>query len=533
MLLRLRPRRSSTASPALVVAGLAVAVLALLPLGYVVAFTATTPVAELRRLLLRARTVELLVNTTQLTVAGVGASVVLGVAAAWVLERRVVLGRPLWHVLLVAPLAVPAFVSGYAWISVAPTLNGLSGALLVVVSSYFPLVYLPVVAMLRGMDPALEDTARALGLGEWAVFARVTLPQVRPAVLGGALLVALHLLSEFGALQLVQLPTFTTAIYDQYRSSFAGPAATALASVLLLACLLLLVTEQGLRGRGRHARVGGGTARPALPRRTRARLPLTAALATLAATTLLVPLGILVHWLLLDTTATVDTARLTSTLVRTVILGAVAAAVTVLLALPVGWLAVRHRGRLSTLVERSTWFASALPGIVVALTLVTLTIRHARPLYQTVWMLLAAYTILFLPRAVTNVRAALAQAPPGLDEAARSLGARPLSRFLRVSVPLMAPGLGAGAALVFIAASTELTSTLLLAPTGTRTLATQFWAHSSALEYAEAAPYAALLVGVSLPATWLLSRSARRPRPGAATTPPLEPLPGMSGSVVR
>ena len=98
----------------------------------------------------------------------------------------------------------------------------------------------------------------------------------------------------------------------------------------------------------------------------------------------------------------------------------------------------------------------------------------------------------------------------------------------------MAPGLGAGAALVFIAASTELTSTLLLAPTGTRTLATQFWAHSSALEYAEAAPYAALLVGVSLPATWLLSRSARRPRPGAAAPPPPpRPLPAMTGSVVR
>ncbi|UZJ25140.1 iron ABC transporter permease [Rhodococcus antarcticus] len=496
------------------------AVLALLPLGYVVGFTATTPLADLQRLLLRARTAELLVNTTQLTVVGVVLCAVLGVGAAWVVERRTVVGRRVWHVLLVAPLAVPAFVSSYAWISVAPTLNGLDGALLVVVSSYFPLVYLPVVAMMRRLDPALEDTARALGLSEWAVFRRVVLPQVRPAVLGGSLLVALHMLSEFGALQLLQFPTFTTAIYDQYRSSFAGPAATALASVLVLACLLLLVAEQGARGSARYARVGQGTARAATPVRTRARLPLTAVLAVVVGITLVVPLGILVRWLALDASTGADLGRLGPAVVATLGLGLAAAVLTLVLALPVGWLAVRHRGAVATVVERSTWFASALPGIVVALALITLTIRHARPLYQTVWMLLAAYAILFLPRAVTTVRAALAQAPPGLGEAARGLGAGTVGTFLRVEVPLMAPGLGAGAALVFIAASTELTSTLLLAPTGTRTLATQFWSHSTSLEYSAAAPYAALLVAVSAPATWLLTRaSTRRPRRGSGLAP--------------
>lgn len=528
-----RARGARRPSAALLLGGVGVAVLALLPLGYVVGFTVTTPLAELQRLLVRARTAELLVNTAELTVLGVVLCAVLGVGAAWVVERRAVVGRRVWHVLLVAPLAVPAFVSSYAWISVAPTLNGLGGALLVVVSSYFPLVYLPVVAMLRRLDPALEDTARALGLGEWAVVRRVVLPQVRPALLGGSLLVALHMLSEFGALQLLQFPTFTTAIYDQYRSSFAGPAATALASVLVLACLLLLVAEQGARGPGRHARVGQGAARPAEPAVTRARGPLTVGLAVVVGTTLVVPLGILARWLALDASTGADPGRLGSALLSTFGLGLVAAGLTLALALPVGWLAVRHRGVAATVVERSTWFASALPGIVVALALVTLTIRHARPLYQTVWMLLASYAILFLPRAVANVRGALAQAPPGLSDAARGLGAGRVATFLRVEVPLLAPGLGAGAALVFIAASTELTSTLLLAPTGTRTLATQFWSHSSALEYSAAAPYAVLLVLVSAPATWLLTRaSTARPRravPAGGVAPGAVPSATLAG----
>ena len=86
---------------------------------------------------------------------------------------------------------------------------------------------------------------------------------------------------------------------------------------------------------------------------------------------------------------------------------------------------MRHRGPAATLIERSTYIGHALPGIVVALALVTVSIRYARPLYQTMPLLLIAYAILFLPLAMVSIRAALAQAPPVLDDVARSLGARP------------------------------------------------------------------------------------------------------------
>ena len=133
-----------------------------------------------------------------------------------------------------------------------------------------------------------------------------------------------------------------------------------------------------------------------------------------------------------------------------------------------------------------------MPAIVVALALVTLAIRYGRPLYQTVPLLVAGYVILFLPRAVVTVRAALAQAPPVLDSVAHSLGAGPLTTLRRVTLPLI-----------------ELTATLLLAPIGTATLATEFWQHSNSLAYGAAAPYAALMVLLSAPATVLLTREAR------------------------
>ena len=173
------------------------------------------------------------------------------------------------------------------------------------------------------------------------------------------------------------------------------------------------------------------------------------------------------------------------------------------------WLAVRYRSAVSTTLERSTYFGNALPGIVVALALVTVSIRYVQPVYQTTLLLLAAYAIMFLPRAVVSVRAAFAQAPPLLDDVAHSLGSYPLATMRRVTLPIIAPGLGAGAALVFLAVVTELTATLLLAPIGTATLATEFWSNSYNVAYGAAAPYAALMILISAPATFLLSRQVR------------------------
>ena len=108
---------------------------------------------------------------------------------AWVVERTTLPARGTWTALLAAPLVVPAFVTSFGWVSLLPSVASPGGALLVVTLAYYPLVFLPVAATLRGLDPALEETAEALGLSGAAAFARVVLPQLRPALLGGSLLV--------------------------------------------------------------------------------------------------------------------------------------------------------------------------------------------------------------------------------------------------------------------------------------------------------------------------------------------------------
>ena len=153
---------------------------------------------------------------------------------------------------------------------------------------------------------------------------------------------------------------------------------------------------------------------------------------------------------------------------QTVALAAAAAALTTLLAFPFAWVAVRYSGFFARFVEGSNFVTSSMPGIVTALALVTVAIRYLPPLYQTVSLVLAAYVLMFLPRAMVNLRSGLAQVPPGLEEASRSLGVSPTRTFLRVTLRLTAPAAAAGASLVFVAVATELTATLLLAPTGTQ-----------------------------------------------------------------
>lgn len=203
---------------------LLVSLLALLPLAFIIAISIQTGWETVVRLVFRPRVGELLFNTSLLVVLTLPLCVALGIAMAWLTERSNLPARRIWSALAIAPLAVPAFVHSYAWISLLPAFNGLAAAVLLSVIAYFPFIYLPAAAALRRMDPALEDSAAALGLAPWAVFRRVTLPQLRLAIWGGGLLVSLHLLAEYGLYAMIRFDTFTTAIFDQFQSSFNGPA---------------------------------------------------------------------------------------------------------------------------------------------------------------------------------------------------------------------------------------------------------------------------------------------------------------------
>ncbi|CAI8856497.1 ABC transporter permease [Pseudomonas sp. IT-P260] len=489
-----------------------VSLLSLLPIAFVIGVAWYTGWATLEALVFRPRVGELLINTVLLVLITLPLCIVLGTTLAWLTERSNLPGRRLWSLLAVAPLAVPAFVHSYAWVSLIPSIHGLPAGVLVSVIAYFPFLYLPIAATLRRLDPAIEDVAQSLGLKPWAVFFRVVLPQLRLAICGGALLVGLHLLAEYGLYAMIRFDTFTTAIFDQFKSTFNGPAANMLAGVLALCCLAMLTAESAARGQARYARVGSGSARDQRSVQLgRGATTLALLLQTLTCLLALgVPLLTLGRWLLAGGVQVWEGDELLPALLQTLSYGVAGALLTSLAAIPIAWLSIRSPGKLQRLLEGCNYITSSLPGIVVALALVTVTIHFARPIYQTTITVLLAYLLMFLPRALVSLRAGFAQAPVELENIAQSLGRSPLRALWLITVRLAAPGAAAGAALVFLAITNELTATLLLAPNGTRTLATGFWAMTSEIDYAAAAPYAFLMILLSLPLTAILYHQSRR-----------------------
>jgi iron(III) transport system permease protein len=456
--------------------------------------------SRLQPVLFRQLTVVLLRNTVLLTVIVALASVVVGTAVAWLVERTDLPGRRVFGVIAILPIAVPRFVLGSEWASVFPQVQGLGGAAMVMSLALYPLVYLPVSASLRGADPGLEETARSLGLTRTAVFVRVTLRQVRPAALGGCLLVALATLAEYGAFEALRFQTFTTEIFTEFSDSFDTSAACALSLVLVAMGLILICAEAVAAGPGRSARVGAQAPRPPIRHRLGMwTAPALCGLSTVLLLALGVPAGTIVYWMVVHQTSTLPAASsLVSSALHSVAYGAVAAAAATVLALPVAWAAIRHRSPLHVVIERGTFFVQGLPGLVIALSLVSMAVRYTSAVYQRWELLVLAYAIMFFPLSLVALRTSIAAAPVGLEEIGASLGRRRLVVATRVTLPLLAPGLAAAFCLVFISVITELTATLLLIPTGASTLATQFWSFQNDASDSAAAPYAALMMVVGV-----------------------------------
>jgi iron(III) transport system permease protein len=462
----------------------------------------------------------LLWNTVRLTIVVTVACAVLGTATAWLVERTNLPGRRIWAVLLVIPLAIPDFVVSFGWNSLFLWAQGFQGAVLVMTLAVYPLVYLPVAASLRTADPGQEEVARSLGVGRVATFVRITLGQAKGAILGGCLLVVLVLLAEYGAFEMLGYRTFTTEIFTNFNQPSAVPTACALSLILVAISLVVLAGEGWLRGRGRVSRTGPMAPRVAPPLRLgRWTIPALAGMFALIAAALGIPVYASVYWIFQGGAPAIGGVSMLDAAWHTALYGVCAAAADTLLALPVALLAIRHTSAARHFLERSTYLVLAMPGVVIALALTYFTEQYLHSIgYQTAPLLVLCYAIMFFPLALVGVKAAIARAPANLEDVARSLGHGRLAAFSRVTLRLAAPGLVAAFCLVFLEVVTELTATLILVPTGVQTLATQFWAYQSNLSYAQAAPFALVMIAIAAVPSIVLGRFFYRSAPARIET---------------
>ncbi|MBB5643267.1 ABC transporter permease [Cryobacterium roopkundense] len=476
---------------------------AAIPLVYLVVRTSEAGLAELLDTLLRPRVLQLTLNSVLLAASVTVSCLILGTASAWVLTRvRLPAGRAL---LIVAalPLAVPSYLAAYGWLVWLPALNGFWAAWFVMTAVCTPYVTLPVAAALRGASGDLEAVARTLGRGPLGAFRAATWPQIRPAAISGALLVCLYSLSDFGLVSMLRFQTLTWGINAAYGASFDRNQAALLALVLVVLALIVVAGER--KSRGQVERAGGRSTLP-VHRAGRWLAPLLALILLAPVAGIVVPLVGLVSRLLdAATLRAVDVPRLLEAVGATLGLALAAALVAAVLALPIAALAARYRGRLVATIEAVGFLGHGLPGIVVGLSLVFFALAAVPALYQTSVVLVFAYVVLFMPRAIGSMRSGIAAVPGSLTDVSRMLGHSPLVTWWRVTARLALPGIGVGALLVAISVMKELPATLLLRPTGISTLSTELWSRTSVFEFGGAAPYAAALVVLAAVPTVLLS----------------------------
>lgn len=502
---------------------LGVVLAAIVPMAYLLLRAAEGGVDALE-LLWRARTLELLASTAMLGVVVTMGAVALGVPLAWLTVRTDLPARRGWSVLSIAPLAIPsyllafAFVGAFAprgWVATlleplgvlgVPSAYGFGGAVLVLSLATMPYVVISTRAALLRIDPATEEAARSLGRGPWAAARTAVLPVILPAVGAGALLACLYAISDFGAVSILRYDTLATAIYSQYRFSFDRSGAASLAMLLLGLALLLVWAEGQVRRRAALATPHGRRRVPEIIRLGRWRWPALLFSTVVATMSLVIPVVTIGSWLLdglrrgLEVDVGLDALR------DSLALAGSAALLALAVALPLARLVTHFPGRWSTLTERLLYGVYAIPAISLALAIVFFTLNVVPSLYQSLLALVMAVSLRYLIQAVGALRGPMLQISPRTVEAARSLGEGSLGVLRSISLPLLRPGLVAGITLVLIAGLKELPLTLLLAPPGYSTLATELWDAAREAFYAQAAVPAAMLLAVSFISVALLLR---------------------------
>ncbi|MFC7058411.1 ABC transporter permease [Halovenus salina] len=459
-------------------------------------------------------TLDILANSLLLMGGVTGFSVLLGVPLAYLTTRTNLPFRRFWTVVVALPLVIPSYIGAFTFVSAfgprgefqnmlaplgieeIPEIYGLGGATLVITLYTYPYVYLTARASLLTLDTSLLEAARTLNHSRWEAFRRVTLPHIRSATAAGGLLAALYAVSDFGTPAIMRLPVFTREIYREFR--LAGTEYAAMLSLHLLGIVLVvLALEQHIRS---DDRLDGDTSNPAKPVDLgRWRWPAVVLPLAVTALALLVPLWILLLWVTRaeDVTGRSNLAFELGHIVNSLEVAGAAAILSAMAAIPIAYYAARRRSWLSTVFERMTYIGFAVPGIVLAFSLVFFGTDYVPSFYQTIPLLVFAYVVRFMSQAVGIIRSGTQQVDPTLVEAARTLGESSLGAFRRVTLPLIGSSVVAGMALVFLTTMKELPVTLVLRPTGFETIVTQIWRAQSNLVYQYAAVPALLLLVIS------------------------------------
>ena len=494
------------------------------------------------------------VRNSLLLLFGVGVGVlVIGIPVAWLVSVCEFPGRRLFQWALMLPLAMPAYIIAYTYTGMLdftgpvqvlirditglgygqywfPEIRSLTGAMLMLTLVLYPYVYLLTRAAFLEQSVCVLEVSRTLGSGPYSGFLRVALPLARPAVIAGLTLALMEVLADYGTVAYFGIPTFTTGIFRTWYGLADPGAAAQLAAVLLSFVFILILLERWSRMRARFHHTSSRYS--TLPRYQLRGWKAAGAVAACLIPVLLgflVPAAQLTIWALRTTEQWLN-PEFAGLVLNTFYLAALAAVIAVVLALLLAYARRMEGGLITGIAVRVAGLGYAVPGTVIAIGVMlpfawfdnTLDgfmrmhfgISTGLLLSGTLAALLFAYAVRFLAVSLQTVEAGLGKIKPSMDDAARSLGMRPLATLTRVHLPIMRGTLLTALLLVFVDVLKELPATLILRPFDFNTLAVRAFELAGDERLAESSSAALAIVLVGLLPVILISLTIERSRPG-------------------
>ena len=473
----------------------------------------------------------------------------IGVGAAWLVTMTRFPGVRLFEVLLVLPLAFPAYVLAYAYTFVLdhpgivqsalrdltgwgprdywfPDVRSLGGAGVMLILVLYPYVYLLARAAFLQQSSTTFLAARALGSSPWAAFFKVSLPLARPAIAAGVLLAVMETIADFGTVAYFGVQTFATGIYTAWFTLFDRAAAAQLALCLLSFALLLAMLERMQRGRAKyHDPARNAQPMPALELKGWQGGAAMIGCAVPVLFGALLPIVILI-WMGLGSEQNLLSARYLGFMRNSLTLAGIAAVVTVSAAIAVGFFQRLRPGGLSRGAGYVARLGYAVPGGVIAVGLLVpfaafdnaldawmrATFDRSTGLLITgsIWLLVVAYMVRFLAAALGAYEGGQAMVHANMDAASRSLGQTPVGTLRRVHVPILTPSLLTALLIVFVDVMKELPATLIMRPFNYDTLAVQAYRLASDERLEGAAVPSLVIVAMGLLPVILICRQVRR-----------------------
>ena len=473
-----------------------------------------------------------LVNSFKVTVVSTLVACLIGLPMAYVLRSVKVPGSEFLNILIVISYLSPPFIGAYAWIQllgrngfITRILNGLfhvklhgiygfAGIVLVFSLQSFPLIYMYVSGALKNLDNSLNEAAESLGCNAVQRVTKVIFPLVMPSLLAGMLLVFMRVFSDFGTPMIIGegYKTFPVMLYTQFMGEVGtnDGFAAAMCIIVIVIALMFFFIQKLL---GRKFTYSMTALKPMQAQQATgwkkvlsyAAVYLVCFVAALPQLTVIVTsfIGTINGSLFtgkftLDNYKNIFAKANTTAITNTYLFGLAAIVIVVVCGILISYLSVRKRNTLTGVLDVLTMFPYIIPGSVLGISFLYAFNGPPFLLGGTAIIIIISLSIRRMPYTIRSSTAIIGQISPSIEEASISLGASQLKTFLQVTIPMMLPGVLAGAIMSWITLISELSSSVILYSSRTMTLTVAIYSEVIRSNFGNAAAYSTILTLTSV-----------------------------------